>query len=957
MPENPFSLNFNVSFNKATNITPQVIGIDKMDRWPYQSSTTLMGTKNQEMLVVIDPRVENSSQLLAGIHSDAQVVMLDPNKDGIEQITVALSKYSAHSLHIVCHGAPGVLYLGKTLVSRENIYTYSEWLQEWAVKEILLYGCNLAADMVFSGKSFLESLHQITGANIAASTHQVGNSAKGGKWELETKIGEVTSGLAFLPEVMQEYSGVFTLSFKVSGNFALDINKGRLRDFELTDLNNDGNQDIVVLSAGKLLFSPARLTEGNISVFLGDGQGNLRVFGGSGFKVGDLPQSLASGDLDRDGNQDIVVTNMDNNTVSVFLGNGNGGFKQASDFPVEIPPSGTPVGPIGVAVADLNGDQILDIATTNNDFDSVVVLYGTGNGSFDSSLNFGVDADNPLRLITEDFNKDGRLDILTTNNDSNNISLLLARSDGKFDFPTKFSVGGSGPFGVAVGDFNRDSNLDVVVVNNDSENISVLLGDGNGDFGPPSNFAAGSNPEEVVVTDIDGDDKQDILVLNPESNNVSFLLGNGEGSFDSPKFLSVAGDEPEQIAVADLNKDGKQDIVVANPSPSDLSISVSNTFDATAPHNLAVFLNTTENEPTSGVNLDGGGGDDILSSGDGNDTLIGGTGNDELDGGGGNDTLTGGPGNDTIEGGPGNDTIDGNNGNDIINGGDDNDKIAGGKGKDTITGGKGKDTITGGKGNDRLNGGDGNDTLNGGSGNDKLNGDADKDTLTGGTGKDTLSGGSGNDNLNGGDGNDKLNGGGDNDRLAGGKGKDTLTGGAGKDTLVGGAGNDQLNGGDGNDKLNGGGDNDRLAGGKGKDTLTGGAGRDILDGGAGNDILISGGGSDSFLFNTERSFRKPDVGVDRIDDFIIGQDQIVLDKTTFNKLQSTTGQGFNVPKEFEVVDSQTDAAISEAFIVYDRSTGNLFYNQNGSKSGFGSGGLFATLDDTSLSRSDFLIQN
>ena len=66
------------------------------------------------MLVAIDSRVQAYHTLATGVRSGAKVLIVDPNIDGIEQITQALAEDSASSLHIVCHGAPGTLYLGKT---------------------------------------------------------------------------------------------------------------------------------------------------------------------------------------------------------------------------------------------------------------------------------------------------------------------------------------------------------------------------------------------------------------------------------------------------------------------------------------------------------------------------------------------------------------------------------------------------------------------------------------------------------------------------------------------------------------------------------------------------------------------------------------------------------------------------------------------------------------------------
>ncbi|AUB37147.1 Ca2+-binding protein, RTX toxin-related [Nostoc flagelliforme CCNUN1] len=172
---------------------------------------------------------------------------------------------------------------------------------------------------------------------------------------------------------------------------------------------------------------------------------------------------------------------------------------------------------------------------------------------------------------------------------------------------------------------------------------------------------------------------------------------------------------------------------------------------------------------------------------------------------------------------------------------------------------------------------------------------------------------------------------------------------------------DVINGQGGDDIINGISGNDLLRGGTGNDTLIGGAGDDTLVGGAGNDVLTGGEGVDRFLYNTDAPFNSTDVGLDRISGFYSGffaastqSDKIVLDKATFNTITSVAGIGFSNESDFEITSS---AGTSTATIVYDPVSGQLFYNENGSTAGFGTGGLFVTLTGAPiLKASDFIIQ-
>jgi Ca2+-binding RTX toxin-like protein len=99
------------------------------------------------------------------------------------------------------------------------------------------------------------------------------------------------------------------------------------------------------------------------------------------------------------------------------------------------------------------------------------------------------------------------------------------------------------------------------------------------------------------------------------------------------------------------------------------------------------------------------------------------------------------------------------------------------------------------------------------------------------------------------------------------------------------------------------------------------------------------------------------MGVDRISDFLVGSDKVVLDKTTFTALRSAANNGFSVAAEFASVADNAAASVSNAFIVHSRATGSLFYNQNGSASGLGTGGEFANLSGLpTFTAADFIIQ-
>lgn len=221
-----------------------------------------------------------------------------------------------------------------------------------------------------------------------------------------------------------------------------------------------------------------------------------------------------------------------------------------------------------------------------------------------------------------------------------------------------------------------------------------------------------------------------------------------------------------------------------------------------------------------------------------------------------------------------------------------------------------------------IGGGGGNDVVQGAAAADSLSGDAGNDVLAGGGGNDYLSGGDGNDRLEAGLGNDIASGGGGNDALRGGIGSDILSGGAGSDALLGERGNDIILGEVGNDALTGGIGDDTVNGGSGDDRLSGGVGSDLLIPGSGKDILTGGPGADTFRFEAGSTGRSQ---LDFITDFS-GRDTVQLSKLLLPRSPFKSGRLDD--SEFRAVDSIGNLGSSEqAKIIYERSTGLVYYNQ------------------------------
>jgi hypothetical protein len=161
-------------------------------------------------LVVIDPGVTDYQTLLSGVIEGSAVLVLDSTKDGIEQITTALQKFEqAPVLHLVTHGSPGCLSLGKSHLSLETLESHAPQIQSWQLASLVVYGCRVAAEA--SGMQFLARLQQIIKADIAASTTPTGSCDLGGDWQFNVLLGGTVPALAFTANTLKTYRGIFPI--------------------------------------------------------------------------------------------------------------------------------------------------------------------------------------------------------------------------------------------------------------------------------------------------------------------------------------------------------------------------------------------------------------------------------------------------------------------------------------------------------------------------------------------------------------------------------------------------------------------------------------------------------------------------------------------------------------------------------------------------------------------------
>ncbi len=236
------------------------------------------------------------------------------------------------------------------------------------------------------------------------------------------------------------------------------------------DFNGDGKLDVVTDSWG----------ENKIELLPGDGTGRIRT-PGRYFAVGHRPyERLRSADFNHDGHPDVVTTNLDDGTVSILLGDGRGGFRDAPGSPF---PAGAK--PWQVAVEDMNGDGNPDLIVIPYQRDiaspqenTVTVLLGDGKGAFKPMAGPALSLEGcrgANGVAAGDLHGDGRHSIVVTCAESRNLMLFERGGDQGMSVSSIPSGGGWG--GVAVSRLTSDRRAAIITADNDAGTITIYLPD------------------------------------------------------------------------------------------------------------------------------------------------------------------------------------------------------------------------------------------------------------------------------------------------------------------------------------------------------------------------------------------------------------------------------------------------------------------------------------------------
>jgi hypothetical protein len=379
---------------------------------------------------------------------------------------------------------------------------------------------------------------------------------------------------------------------------------------------------IRVLVNGKIAESPKAF---NIR-FLGGSISALRTSPNVDFISGNNPNGVCLGDIDGDGKLDMVVTNYNSKTISVFRNTSLSGILNSSSFATKVDFT-TCNSPGLTTLGDIDGDGKLDMAVINSDSVSIYrntsISGNINSSSFANKVDFAI-GNYCLGISLGDLDLDGKLDMVITNYNSNKISVFrntsVTRNITTSSFATQVNFATENfPNNVSLGDIDGDGKLDIAITCSGTSILSIYRntgGSGTTGFASKVDFYNGKNA--ISLGDMDDDGKLDMITVSnydifthkntSTTNNISFNTWWGD-SFNA---------SASNISLGDMDGDGKLDIVVGRTDSCAGSI-YKNYYDTSLYYNgrFEPKVNFGFGFPTNGISLgdmDGDGKLDIVST-------------------------------------------------------------------------------------------------------------------------------------------------------------------------------------------------------------------------------------------------------------------------------------------------------------------------------------------------------
>jgi hypothetical protein len=288
----------------------------------------------------------------------------------------------------------------------------------------------------------------------------------------------------------------------------------------LGDLDGDGDLDAII----------ANDIGARSVVYRNDGRGHFTSLAGLG-ATGHPRRAVALGDFDKDGDLDIVLVGMSQDHLYFNDGAGRRWTERALGSR-----EGNVARATGVAVADLDADNDLDIVIPGRYEGDSLVYMNDGKGNFGETRQFGLGPDDPTSVAVGDVDGDGDPDIVTANWEQLHV-VYVNDGRGRFSKSGTFGTGNEQAWAIVLGDIDLDGDLDAIVGN---ANVNYWN------------------------DDLDGDGRPDRFGQEARGISSRLYVNNGRGQFIASVSFGTGNDNTRPIAVGDIDRDGDLDVVMGN---------------------------------------------------------------------------------------------------------------------------------------------------------------------------------------------------------------------------------------------------------------------------------------------------------------------------------------------------------------------------------------------------------
>lgn len=308
----------------------------------------------------------------------------------------------------------------------------------------------------------------------------------------------------------------------------------------VSDMNNDGLNDIIMLNRGNYSIS-VRLADSD-STFLEPDD----------FTAGDSPTSFAIADIDGDGDEDILVTDDDSSVLKVMYNDGDGEFDNSTNYSLNDYS-------YSVTSGDLDHDGDLDVVVGLNG--NISVLINDGTGSLSSPTDYSTnESEQVTEVAAVDIDGDGDTDILASD-EYESFYMLKSNGDGTFKSPQVLDTFDY-PFDLVYGDIDGDGDVDAVLSSDDDSYLYVYKNNGNGTFASRVAYETDDYGQFLSLNDIDGDGDLDILAGEEDDNYMHIYLNPGAGTFTSYTTFQLDY-YIDSFTISDLDMDGDLDLIIS----------------------------------------------------------------------------------------------------------------------------------------------------------------------------------------------------------------------------------------------------------------------------------------------------------------------------------------------------------------------------------------------------------